>query len=93
MKKKADPLGKGERALPIPHVLSFGPSLHPCFVDPMEPSAIREQVGRILRSQGFASKSQLRKLLEILSKYIDSQSTLKPDLVIKELWPDETRTK
>src|SRR6267154_2463071 len=59
----------------------------------MDPTAIRDQIERILRSQSFASKSQLRKLLEALSKNIDSQTTLKPDQVIKELWPEETRTK
>jgi hypothetical protein len=59
----------------------------------MDPTAISEQIERILRSQSFASKSQLRKLLEILFKNMDSQTTLKPDQVIKELWPEETRTK
>jgi len=59
----------------------------------MDPTAIREQIGRILRSQSFASKSQLRKLLEVLFKNMDSQTNLTPDLVIKELWPDEIRTK
>src|SRR6266852_8801835 len=59
----------------------------------MDPGAISEQIERILRSRSFASKSQLRKLLEILSKNMDSQTTLKPELVIKELWPAETRTK
>jgi hypothetical protein len=59
----------------------------------MDPTAIRDQIERILRSQSFASKSQLRKLLEILSKNMDSQATLKPDQVIKELWPAETKTK
>jgi hypothetical protein len=59
----------------------------------MDPSAISGQVNRILCSRSFASKSQLRKLLEVLSKHIDSQTTLTPDLVIKELWPDETKTK
>ncbi len=59
----------------------------------MDPIAISEQIERILRSQSFASKSQLRKLLEILFKNMDSQTTLKPDQVIKELWPEETRTK
>lgn len=59
----------------------------------MESGAIRAQVERILRSKSFASKSQLRKLLEVVSKGIDSQSVLTPDLVIRELWPDEVRTK
>src|SRR5258708_39504202 len=59
----------------------------------MDPTAIRDQIDRILRSQSFGSKGQLRKLLEILSKNMDSQTSLKPDQVIKELWPEETRTK
>jgi hypothetical protein len=59
----------------------------------VDPIAIRDQIDRILHSQSFANKSQLRKLLEILFKNIDSQSALKPDLIIQELWPAETRTK
>ncbi len=59
----------------------------------MDPTAIHYQIERILRSQSFASKSQLRKLLEILVKNIDLQTTLKPDQVIRELWPEETKTK
>jgi hypothetical protein len=59
----------------------------------MDPTAIRDQIDRILSSQSFASKGQLRRLLEILFKNMDSQTTLKPDQVIKELWPEETRTK
>jgi len=59
----------------------------------MDSTAIRDQIDRILRSQTFASKSQLRKLLEVLFQNMDSGTTLKPDRVIKELWPQETRTK
>jgi hypothetical protein len=59
----------------------------------MDPSAISEQIDRILRSRSFASKSQLRKLLQVLHENMDSQITLKPDQVIKELWPTEIRTK
>src|SRR5260370_32614346 len=59
----------------------------------MDLRAISEQIDRILRSQSFASKGQLRKLLEILYNNMDSQSTLTPGQVIKELWPEETRTK
>jgi len=59
----------------------------------MDPRAISEQIDRILRSQSFASKGQLRKLLEVLSKNMNSQTTLKPDQVIKELWPAEAKTK
>lgn len=59
----------------------------------MERDAVREQIERILHSQSFASKGQLRKLLGVLARNMDSQSVLRPELVIKELWPDETRTK
>jgi hypothetical protein len=59
----------------------------------MDPTAISDQVNRILRSQSLANKSQLRKLLEILHKNMDSQAGLKPGQVIKELWPTEIRTK
>jgi len=59
----------------------------------MNPSLVNEQVNRILGSRSFANKGQLRKLLEVLSQNMDSQSTLTPDRVIKELWPDEMRTK
>jgi len=63
------------------------------FRGAMDPKAIREQIDRILRSPSFASKGQLRKLLEVLFQNVDSQTNLTPDLVIKELWPDEIRTK
>ncbi|HXQ98461.1 MAG TPA: hypothetical protein VN774_08465 [Candidatus Limnocylindrales bacterium] len=59
----------------------------------MNPSTISEQIERILRSQSFASKSQLRKLLEVLFKHMEEQAALKPEVVIRELWPDEVRTK
>jgi hypothetical protein len=59
----------------------------------MDPTAVNEQVNRILCSRSFATKTQLRKLLEVLFKNMDSQITLTPDRVIKELWPEETRTK
>jgi hypothetical protein len=60
----------------------------------MDPGAIGEQVDRILRSRTFASKSQLRKLLDILRKNMDSREVpMKPDQVIHELWPTEIRTK
>jgi hypothetical protein len=59
----------------------------------MDPSAIREQIDRILRSRSFASKSQLRKLLEVLHQNMDSEVVLNHEQVIKELWPAETRTK
>jgi hypothetical protein len=59
----------------------------------MDRTAISEQIERILGSQSFASKTQLRKLLEVLSSNMDSQTSLKPDRVIKELWPEEVKTK
>jgi hypothetical protein len=59
----------------------------------MDPAAASEQIERIRSSRSFANKGQLRKLLEVLSKNMDSQTALSPDLVIKELWPDEIRTK
>lgn len=59
----------------------------------MDRVSISEQIDRILRSQTFASKSQLRRLLEVLWQNFDSQTTLKPDRVIRELWPQETKTK
>jgi len=59
----------------------------------MDRTAISDQIDRILRSQSFASKGQLRKLLEVLFHNMDSQATLKPDRVIRELWPEETKTK
>jgi hypothetical protein len=54
---------------------------------------IQAEVNRVLQSRTFASKAQLRKLLEILHRNIDSQDNLKPSAVIHELWPDEVRTK
>src|ERR1044071_8091621 len=59
----------------------------------MDANAIREQIDRILRSQSFVNKGQLCKLLQILHQNMDPQITLKPDQVIQELWPSETRTK
>jgi hypothetical protein len=59
----------------------------------MDRASINNQIERILRSQSFASKSQLRKLLEVLSQNFDSQTALKPDRIIKELWPEEIKTK
>lgn len=59
----------------------------------MEDTAIREQLDRVLRSRTFAHKGQLRKLLEILHRNMESEVQLKPNDVIKELWPNEIRTK
>ena len=59
----------------------------------MDPAAIREQITRVLCSRTFAHKSQVRRLLEILFQNMDSEVQLKPNDVIKQVWPDETRTK
>jgi hypothetical protein len=59
----------------------------------MDREVIWSQINRILRSESFADKDQLKKLLEVLFKNMDSQATLKPDRVIKELWPEEIKTK
>ncbi len=59
----------------------------------MDRSAIKNQINRILHSTTFANKSQLKRLLEILCREIESQSSLNSDAVIRELWPDEIRTK
>jgi len=62
-------------------------------VEPIDIPTIHDQIEKILRSPSFASKSQVKKLLEFLANNIDCQTTLKPDQVIRELWPEETRTK
>lgn len=59
----------------------------------MEGYQIQDQIDRILRSESLADKKQLRTLLEFLSKNIDSQATLKPSQVIRELWADGGSTK
>lgn len=59
----------------------------------MDSSATNRQIEKILRSQTFAKKGQLRKLLEILFNNMDCQTSLTPDLVIQELWPAEIKTK
>ena len=55
----------------------------------MDRDATRNQIGKILCSESFAGKNQLKKLLEVLFENMDSQTTLKPDRVIKELWPED----
>ena len=59
----------------------------------MDPSSISAQIGKILQSHSFATKGQLRKLLQVLHQHMDSQSAITSDLVIRELWPAEIRTK
>ena len=59
----------------------------------MDPDVIRDQIDKILLSQSFATKGQLRRLLEVLRTNMDSQAALTTELVIKELWPAEIKTK
>lgn len=59
----------------------------------MDSRAVHDQVERILRSNTFTAKHQLKKLLGILFEHIESQGDITPRLVIRGLWPDETRTK
>jgi len=59
----------------------------------MDAVAIREEIEKILHSRTFANKGQLRKLLAVLHQNMDAQVILRPDQVIKELWPAEIRTK
>jgi len=59
---------------------------------PLDRAEIQQQVDKIVASRSFAGKSQLIKLLKILLDHLDS-STLKPDRVIREVWPDEIKTK
>jgi hypothetical protein len=59
----------------------------------MDRDDVRQQIDKILGSESFAGKNRLRTLLEILFNNMDSQTTLRPDRVIKELWPEETKTK
>src|SRR5579859_327987 len=59
----------------------------------MDPSEIREQVDRILLSRTFSSKGQLRKLLQLLHQNMESETPITSDLVIRDLWPVEIRTK
>ena len=59
----------------------------------MDQEAVRNQIDRILQSATFADKNQLRKLLQILSDRMDSQRTLKPDRIIRELWSEQNGAK
>ncbi|MFZ0707267.1 MAG: hypothetical protein WAM71_16835 [Candidatus Korobacteraceae bacterium] len=58
----------------------------------LEPSEVQQQIEKIVSSRTFVGKGQLIKLLKILAAHFDS-TTLKPDRVIRELWPEETKTK
>jgi hypothetical protein len=59
----------------------------------MDRDAVSEQINRILDSKSLAGKEQLRKLLEVLWLNWDSQSTLQPYRVIKELWGENAEGK
>ena len=59
----------------------------------MSPVAIQDQVAKIQNSRAFAGKGQLKKLLEFLFLHIETQSTLKPDRVIRELWGSQSDSK
>jgi len=59
----------------------------------MNAIAVRQQIEKILRSRSFSGKSQLRKLLQALHENTDSPGGTTSELVIRELWPTETRTK
>jgi hypothetical protein len=57
----------------------------------MDRNVLDNQVDRILRSPVLASKPQLQRLLGILSAQFEEQNTLKPDRVMRELWPDKPK--
>lgn len=59
----------------------------------MDQEAIRKQIDRIVHSSALADKKQLCTLLELLSGHIDSQRTLRPDRVARELWPEHNGSK
>jgi hypothetical protein len=59
----------------------------------IERNDIEEQISRILGSKSFADKGQLKRLLEFLFQNMDSQTTLKPSRVIRELWHEGNVTK
>lgn len=56
----------------------------------MEKDAFLKELERILGSSSFASKAQLRKLLEILASHCEAQATLKPARVMAELWGESS---
>lgn len=62
-------------------------------LEKIECSAIQEQVDRILRSTAFASKPQVRKLLQTLARSVDGKVVLNSDRIIQELWTAEVQTK
>jgi hypothetical protein len=59
----------------------------------MDRNAVRDQIDRILHSESFANKGKLIMLLRFLFENIDKQLALKPDRVMRELWPDDCEKK
>lgn len=55
----------------------------------MDRNAILRQIDRISNSSALETKAQLRGLLRILGDHYETQSTLQPYRVMRELWPDE----
>jgi tetratricopeptide (TPR) repeat protein len=55
----------------------------------MDRNAILVQIDRISASRALETKAQLRNLLRILGDHYETQSTLQPYRVIRELWPEE----
>ena len=65
----------------------------PESTDSMNRDTVREQIDRILRSKSLAGKEQLKKLLEVLCQNWDSQNTLQPYRVIRDLWGENAEAK
>lgn len=59
----------------------------------MNQGHVLEQLQRILESHVFRGKSQLKQLLALLVDSRGTQSTLQPDRLIRELWPDDAGSK
>ena len=55
----------------------------------MDRNTLLKQAERIANSRALEAKTQLRSLLHILAEHYDLQITLKPDRVMRELWPEE----
>jgi tetratricopeptide (TPR) repeat protein len=55
----------------------------------MDRNAILRQIDRISNSRALETKAQLRGLLRILGDHYETQSTLQPYRVMRELWPEE----
>ena len=55
----------------------------------MDRNTLLIQTDRIANSRALEAKTQLRSLLRILAEHYDTQSSLKPDRVMRELWPDD----